>query len=354
MKFLDEIELSVEAGHGGAGSVHFLHEKYREFGGPDGGDGGRGGDVYIEANSGMQSLGHFLYMQSYHAGDGEPGRGKNKTGKDGEDLIIQVPLGTQIVDPLHLEILGDLIRPGMRILVAVGGKGGLGNQHFANSVNQAPRYAQPGLPGEKRRLHLNLKLIADVGLIGLPNAGKSTLLAAVSRSHPKIADYAFTTLVPNLGVVESRDHRRFILADIPGIIEGASRGAGLGLSFLRHIERVKVMLYVIDVNSIDPIAELQMLRSELGSYSEALLCRPSFVILNKMDTIDYDDAFAGDVIRSLSDPALWQDSPEPRFYPVSAREHEGLNDLIHTLFELFENEVTLAEEMLPGGNAQNE
>jgi len=347
MKFVDEIDLEVRAGHGGPGSVHFLHEKYREYGGPDGGDGGRGGDVCIAANPGIQTLGHLLSHNDYRAPDGEAGKSKKRSGKDADDLVVEVPLGTQIVDVETGETIGDLIRPGMRVVVARGGKGGLGNHHFATSVNQAPSYAQPGLPGEKKTLRLNLKLIADVGLIGLPNAGKSTLLDAVSSSHPRIADYAFTTLVPNLGVIENHEHRRFILADIPGIIEGASRGTGLGLSFLRHIERVGIVLYILDITSIDPRADLVMLRNELRSYSSELLNRPSFIVLNKMDEIEFDETFAETLVEELCDPELWHPGV-PRTFFISAREKRGLDPLLDAIFELFRDQNTLAERMLPG------
>ena len=348
MKFIDEIDIHVKAGNGGEGIVHFLHEKYREFGGPDGGDGGRGGDVYLKANSGIVTLGHLLKHDTYRAGDGEPGRGKNRTGKDGVDLIIQLPQGTVVDDIDAGETLGELTRHDSQILVARGGRGGLGNQHFSSSVNQAPRYAKPGLPGEEKYLRLNLKLIADAGLIGLPNAGKSTLLDAVSRSHPRIADYAFTTLTPNLGVLEGENERRLIIADIPGIIEGAHKGAGLGLSFLRHIERVMVIIYVLDVTSMDPVSDLRMLQSELASYSEELMLRPAMVLLNKMDCIDYDEEFARSIVEKLKDKSLWKGKEKPKFLTLSAKERHGLDEFHNTLFGMFRDNATLAEKMLPG------
>ncbi len=347
MKFVDEVEIMVRGGKGGPGVVHFLREKYREFGGPDGGDGGRGGDVYLYANSGMQTLGHLIRRPILAAQNGAPGAAQKCSGLTGEDLTIHVPLGTQVEDADTGEIIGDLDRAEKKLLVAKGGKGGLGNQHFANSVNQAPEYAQPGLPGDEKRLRLNLKLIADVGLVGLPNAGKSTLIAAVSRSHPKIADYAFTTLIPNLGMVYGPEYRRLLLADIPGIIEGASKGAGLGLSFLRHIERVRAIVYVMDISSLDPVGELEMLRSELASYSQDLLERKTLIVLNKMDVIDYDPAFAADAIRRLSDPALWQAPARgvPEILTISAKENTGTDVLVTKLFEIFP-EPTFAELML--------
>jgi GTP-binding protein len=349
MKFIDEIDLHVKAGNGGVGIVHFLHEKYREYGGPDGGDGGCGGDIYLKVNSGILTLGHLLKHDTYKAQDGEPGKSKNKTGSDGEDLIIQLPQGTVVEDIDGGEVLGELTRPDSIFLVARGGKGGLGNQHFASSVNQAPRFAKPGLPGEEKYLRLNLKLIADAGLIGLPNAGKSTLLDAVSRSHPRIADYAFTTLTPNLGVLESENERRLIIADIPGIIEGAHKGAGLGLSFLRHIERVRVIIYVLDVTSMDAVSDLRMLQSELSSYSEELMNRPAMVLLNKMDCIDYDEEFARNIIEKLKEKSLWKKNKQkPQFLTLSAKEKHGLEAFYKKLFGMFEGSSTLAEKMLPG------
>ncbi len=346
MKFTDEIEIRVKGGHGGPGSVHFLREKYKEMGGPDGGDGGKGGDVWLMAHGGTQTLGHFFNSQVFSASAGESGRGKNCYGSNGEDLVLRVPVGTVVLDTDSLEELGDLIHDGDKLLVAKGGKGGLGNQHFVNSVNQSPQYAQPGLPGEDRVLLLRLKLLADVGLIGLPNAGKSTLLDAVSRSHPKIADYAFTTLVPNIGVVEGPDYRRFMLADIPGIIEGAHKGVGLGLSFLRHIERVEVMVYVIDASSMHPAEDLKMLRQELASYSGELLHRRSLIVLNKMDLADYDHSLAAEITEELKDPAIWGSKENiPDIIYISAMERSGLDQLIDAVFRLLP-EATFAETML--------
>lgn len=345
MKFVDELEISVQGGHGGPGSVHFLREKFRPFGGPDGGDGGKGGDVYITSHSSIPALGHLYGRSHFHAPAGEPGRGKNCHGSDGSDIEIRVPVGTEIIDLDTEEVVGDLDRAGMKILAARGGKGGLGNSNFANSVNQAPVYAQPGLQGDSRRLQLKLKLLADCGFVGLPNAGKSTLLAALSRSHPKIADYAFTTLTPNLGVAEGEDLRRVLLADIPGIIEGASRGAGLGLSFLRHIERVKLIVFVLDIGSLDPVAQLGMLKNELESYSKELLKRPAIVVMNKMDEINYDYEFAETAAAPLRKKDLWKKSGVPPIVFVSALEKKGTGDLLKIIFSFFK-EPTFAEAML--------
>ena len=346
-KFVDEIEITVRAGHGGAGSVHFVRKWGDPYDGPDGGDGGRGGDVYIAAHPSMQQLGHFLKQNLYAAERGHPGRENRMHGKDGGDITLNVPPGTIVIDVDTEEELGDLTRPDSVIKVAKGGKGGLGNSHFATSTNQAPRYAQPGLAGDERRLSLQLKLLADAGLIGLPNAGKSTLLSAVSGNHPKIAGYAFTTLTPNLGVVQDEDEtRRLLLADIPGIIEGASRGAGLGLSFLRHIERVRVMVYVLDITSLDPAADLAMLQAELETYSSELLRRPALVMFNKADLIDYDHDLFLEVSAAVRDPALWHAGVVPEVQLISADKGDGRDEFIDALFQ-YVPAPSLAEEMLP-------
>lgn len=348
MKFVDEIEIRIRAGHGGPGCVSFLREKFRPQGGPDGGDGGRGGDVYLVADPSMLSLGHLRRSRLYAAPNGEGGSGNQRSGAGGAPIEIRVPVGTQAIDAESGQMLADLDRSEMRLLAARGGKGGLGNQHFASSVNQAPTHAQPGMPGEERRILLNLKLLADVGLVGLPNAGKSTLLAAVSRTHPKIADYAFTTLTPNIGIVETSGERRLLLADIPGIIEGASRGHGLGLSFLRHIERVRVILYVVDIGSLDHAAEVALLRHELRQYSPALLDRPAIVVLNKADLAAYDQAMIAEISAPLRDAAVWPErDAAPPVLAVSALEKHGLEALLETLFALLP-EATLAEQALPG------
>ncbi len=347
MKFIDEIEIRVRAGHGGAGSVHFLREAGKQFGGPDGGDGGRGGDVYIEAHPSLQQLGSFMKQSLYAAENGEPGSANRCSGANGADITLRVPLGTIILDADTDEVLGDLTRPDAKIRVVEGGMGGLGNQHFATSINQAPRHAQPGIAGGERRIILSLKLLADAGLIGLPNAGKSTLLGAVSGSHARIADYAFTTLSPNLGVVEDESkHRRLLLADIPGIIEGASRGAGLGLSFLRHIERVRVMVYVLDITSIEPAAELKMLQAELTTYSPELVRRPALVVFNKADLIEYDSDFFQEIAKAVRDPALWHEGVVPEVLLLSAVQGRGREEFIASLFQ-FVPEPSLAEQMLP-------
>ncbi len=285
-RFTDTISLSVKAGNGGPGAVSFFREKYIPKGGPDGGDGGKGGDVYLEASNSYTNLSHLFRDRVYNAEKGRQGMGLNRHGAGGKDLTIKVPPGTEIYDAATGEFLHDLLKEGDRVLIACGGIGGRGNAFFKSSTHQAPRFAQPGMPGEGKNLTLNLKLIADVGLVGLPNAGKSTLLAALTNAKPRIADYPFTTLVPNLGVVQKEDGTTYKIADIPGIIEGAHRGHGLGLSFLRHIERVKVILYLIDVQEQDPLYNLNLLRAELESYNRELLSRPSAVLVTKIDLAD--------------------------------------------------------------------
>lgn len=285
-RFTDTISLSVKAGNGGPGAVSFFREKYIPKGGPDGGDGGKGGDVYLEASNSYTNLSHLFRDRVYSAEKGRQGMGLNRHGAGGKDLTIKVPPGTEIHDAATGEFLHDLLKEGDRVLIACGGIGGRGNAFFKSSTHQAPRFAQPGMPGEEKNLTLNLKLIADVGLVGLPNAGKSTLLAALTNAKPRIADYPFTTLVPNLGVVQKEDGTTYKIADIPGIIEGAHRGHGLGLSFLRHIERVRVILYLIDVQEQDPLYNLNLLRDELESYNRELLSRPSAVLVTKIDLAD--------------------------------------------------------------------
>jgi len=288
-KFTDMITVRVRAGKGGAGCVSFRREKYIPKGGPDGGDGGKGGDVSLEASPRYYNLSHLFPDRLYRAEDGKPGMGNNRHGKDGKDLTVYVPPGTQVIDGGSGDLLSDLVAEGDRILVARGGRGGRGNAFFKSSTNQAPRYAQPGVAGEERCVSLNLKLIADVGLVGLPNAGKSTLLSRLTNANPKIADYPFTTLIPNLGVVQRRDETWYTIADIPGIIEGAHRGHGLGLSFLMHIERVKVLLFTIDITDDDFSLVLELLRSELREYSDELLTKPCCVVLTKADLVGADE-----------------------------------------------------------------
>jgi GTP-binding protein len=294
--FLDRAVIDVIAGSGGGGCVSFRREKYVPFGGPDGGDGGKGGDVTLAVEPQHTTLRDFRYRKMFRAERGQPGQGSGKTGRSGEDLVIPVPPGTLVFDDETGTLLEDMTRPGQRAVVARGGRGGRGNQRFATSTNRAPRQHDEGDPGETRRIRLELKLIADVGLVGFPNAGKSTFLSRISDARPKIADYPFTTLVPHLGVVYLPDHREIVVADIPGILEGAHEGKGLGLEFLRHIERTRVLLFLVDVTSPDPAADFATLQSELRSYGHELVERPYRIVLTKADLVEgarVPDGFAG-------------------------------------------------------------
>ena len=284
--FVDRAKIYVKAGNGGNGIVSFRREKYVPRGGPDGGDGGRGGDVIVRVNPHLQTLLDYRYKQHFKADRGAHGQGSNKTGKSGKNLIIHVPPGTIIKDFETAEIIADLIEPGESVVVAKGGKGGRGNARFATPTNQAPRTSEPGTPGEEKTILLELKLIADVGLVGFPNAGKSTLLARVSRATPKIADYPFTTLKPNLGYVKIGDDFSFLMADIPGLIEGASDGKGLGLQFLRHIERTKLLLFLIDSTVEDVEKDYLILKNELSTYSKILVTKPKVIAFSKSDLLD--------------------------------------------------------------------
>ena len=285
MKFLDEAKIFLKSGDGGNGCISFRREKYVEYGGPDGGDGGRGGDLVFECASDLNTLIDFRYKQHFKAQRGTDGMGKNRSGPAGKPLVIKVPPGTQIFDEDRETLLADVTRPGQKVVFLKGGNGGFGNTHFKSSTNQAPRRANPGLEGEERWVWLRLKLIADAGLVGLPNAGKSTFLAACTRAHPKIADYPFTTLHPNLGVVAVED-RTFVLADIPGLIEGASEGAGLGTRFLGHVERCRVLLHLVDGTQENVGEAYETVRAELEAYGGGLATKTEIVALNKIDALD--------------------------------------------------------------------
>lgn len=288
-KFTDVINIRIKAGHGGPGSVSFRREKYVPKGGPDGGDGGKGGDVYVVADRRYYNLSHFFPDRVYSAENGQTGMGRNRYGNDGEDLVIKVPPGTVIYNDETDEIIADMIEEDKPFRIATGGIGGKGNAFFKTSTHQTPRFAQDGMPGEEFDVKLNLKLIADIGLVGLPNAGKSTLLAAITNANPKIGDYPFTTLTPNLGVVQYDDGVVYKIADIPGIIEGAHMGHGLGLSFLQHIERVRCIFYIIDVSGEDLKYTLELLKNELATYNEDLLNRESRILLSKIDLISAEE-----------------------------------------------------------------
>ena len=305
MKFVDEARVRVQAGNGGRGSTSFRREKFVPLGGPDGGDGGGGGNVYLRAVSGINTLADFRIEKTYRAQHGEPGSSNDCFGRGGEDLYVPVPIGTIVKDSETNEELGDLTHHGGTLLVARGGKGGWGNQKFKSSTNRSPRQYGPGLPGEKRTLHLEMKVIADVGLLGLPNAGKSTLIRAVSAARPKVADYPFTTLYPNLGVVDVGQHRSFVMADIPGLIEGAAEGAGLGIRFLKHLQRTRVLLHLVDIAPLDPdadpVRDARAIVAELKKFDKELAAKPRWLVLNKRDLMPDDEAEkrARAIVRSL-------------------------------------------------------
>jgi GTP-binding protein len=308
MKFLDQVKIYVRSGNGGGGAVSFRREKYIEYGGPDGGDGGRGGDVWIEAVEGLNTLIDFRYTQHFKAGTGVHGMGRNRHGAAGEDVVLKVPVGTEVLDD-DKNLIVDMDHAGQRVLLAAGGNGGWGNVHFKGPVNQAPRHANPGLEGQELAIWLRLKLIADVGLVGLPNAGKSTFLAAASAARPKIADYPFTTLAPNLGMVDLSVGERFILADIPGLIEGASEGAGIGTRFLGHVERTAVLVHLVDGTQEDVALAWRTVRHELEAYGEGLEDKTEILALNKIDALDEEtiaekaaelEAAAGVKVRRVS------------------------------------------------------
>jgi GTP-binding protein len=295
MKLVDEAEITVTAGNGGNGCVGFRREKFIPLGGPDGGDGGDGGSVWLEATENLNTLVDFRHQKQFRAQRGENGMGQQRYGKGGEDAVIRVPVGTLVINVDTDEVIGDLTRHGDRLLVAKGGKGGLGNMHFKSSVNRAPRKATPGEEGEQRTLKLELKLLADVGLLGFPNAGKSTLIRAVSAATPKVADYPFTTLYPNLGVVSVEPARSFVIADIPGLIEGAAEGAGLGALFLRHIQRTRLLLHLVEIEPLDgsdAVAQVRAIERELEKFDAGLMDKPRWLLLNKADLLTPEDAQA--------------------------------------------------------------
>lgn len=328
MKFVDYVKIYIKAGDGGRGCVSFRREKYVPKGGPDGGDGGKGGDIIIKAYSELHTLLDHKYQKNYKAERGQHGKGSNMKGKDGEDLIIKVPVGTVIKDGETEEILADLDEEGKEFIAAKGGKGGLGNAHFATPTHQTPRFAQPGEPGEEKSIILELKLLADVGLIGLPNAGKSTLISVVSSAKPKIADYPFTTLTPVLGVVKYGEYNSFVIADIPGLIEGAHEGAGLGHQFLRHVERTSLLLHLVDISdhlTTDPVQDFEKIQKELVLYNPELIKKPLAVAGTKTDL-----AYEGKRLKKLK---KYCEKKGIDFFPISAVKKEGINKLIEYLAE---------------------
>jgi GTP-binding protein len=288
MKFLDQCKIYIRSGDGGAGAVSFRREKFIPNGGPDGGDGGRGGDVWIEAVEGLNTLIDYRYQQHFRAGTGGHGMGRDRHGANGPNVELRVPVGTEVLDEDKETLIADLAHVGARLRLAAGGNGGFGNAYFKGPVNRAPRHANPGLPGEERAIWLRLKLIADIGLVGLPNAGKSTFLAAVSAATPKIADYPFTTLTPNLGVVDLSANERFVIADIPGLIEGAAEGAGLGTRFLGHVERCSALIHLVDATAEDVAGDWRTVRGELEAYGAGIVDKPELVALSKIDALTED------------------------------------------------------------------
>ena len=322
MKFLDEAKIYLKAGDGGNGACSFRHEKFVEFGGPDGGCGGKGADIVFEAKSNLNTLIDFRYQQHFKAPRGQNGAGRNRTGAGGKDLIINVPVGTEIVMDDGKTVLCDMTAEGQRFIVAKGGMGGRGNEFFKTSTNQAPEFAEEGQPGEELWVWLRLKLIADIGLVGLPNAGKSTFLTAVTRARPKIADYPFTTLHPNLGVA-SVDGKEILIADIPGLIEGASEGAGLGDKFLKHVERCGALIHLIDATAEDVVASYKTIRHELENYSSSLASKPEIVVLNKADAVLPEEM--ADKVKSL------KKTTKKDVFVISGVAHTGLTDLLRAL-----------------------
>jgi GTPase len=320
VKFIDEATIIVQSGHGGPGCVSFRRERFVPKGGPDGGDGGKGGDVILKAASNKRTLFHLKFKKEYKAENGQAGQGSQKYGRSGNDQVIEVPVGTLVRDADSGQLLFDLVTPEEPVVVARGGRGGRGNLHFKTSTHRTPRFAQPGEPGERLLLSLELKLIADVGIVGLPNAGKSTLISAVSSARPKIADYPFTTLTPNLGVVSVKNAEPYVVADIPGLIAGAHEGAGLGIRFLRHVERTRLLIHLLDAGELDendPLAPYRIIRRELSLHSDSLARKPELVVLNKLD-LTGSDHLADLFCRAM---------PDREVFRISAATREGLDRL---------------------------
>lgn len=346
MKFVDEAVIRVEAGDGGNGCASFRREKYIPKGGPDGGDGGDGGDVYLLADENLNTLIDYRFERSFRAERGENGRGSNCTGKRGQDITLKVPVGTRAVDEETGETLGDLTQHGQKMLVAKGGFHGLGNTRFKSSVNRTPYQKTPGTPGEKRELRLELMLLADVGMLGMPNAGKSTFIRAVSAARPKVADYPFTTLVPSLGVVRMDSERSFVVADIPGLIEGAADGAGLGIRFLKHLERCRVLLHIIDINPVDgsdPADNARIIVSELEQYSEMLAAKPRWLVFNKVDLMSEEEA--NERIAKIVADLEW----EGDYYTISAATGKNVTPLCWDIMQLIESLPKESEQQAPAG-----
>jgi GTP-binding protein len=331
MKFVDEATIDVVAGDGGGGCASFRREKFIPFGGPNGGDGGRGGSIHVVADPNLNTLIDYRYARRHEARNGEAGRGSDQFGAAGDDIVLRMPVGTILTDLETGQVVGELLIPGERLLICKGGDGGFGNLHFKTSTNRAPRQKTPGWPGEQKKLRLELRVLADVGLLGMPNAGKSTLIAAISNARPKIADYPFTTLHPNLGVVRVGPEQSFVVADIPGLIEGAAEGAGLGHQFLRHLQRTRLLLHLVDMapfdDGIDPVAQARAIVKELKKYDPALHAKPRWLVLNKMDMVDADHrvALVRDFVKRVRSKAP--------VFEVSALTREGLEPLLKAIYK---------------------
>ena len=345
MKFVDEAFIDISAGDGGAGCVSFRHEKYKEFGGPNGGDGGRGGHVFAVADPNLNTLVDYRYSRRHDAKRGQHGMGSDMFGAAGDDITLKVPVGTIITDAESGEFLYELLTPGEGITIATGGDGGFGNMRFKSAINRAPRQKTPGWPGEKKSLKLELKVLADVGLLGMPNAGKSTLITAISNARPRIADYPFTTLHPNLGVVRVGPEQSFVVADLPGLIEGASEGAGLGHLFLRHLQRTRLLLHVVDMapfdDSVDVVVQARAIVNELKKYDQALYRKPRWLVLNKLDMVPIEERAARvkDVVRRL------------RFkgpvFEISALNHQGCDALVKAVYKHVQAQQVLEQPPAP-------
>lgn len=331
MKFVDEATIDVAAGDGGNGCASFRHEKYKEFGGPDGGDGGRGGHLLAVADASLNTLVDFRFTRRFEAHRGEHGKGSDMFGVKGDDIVLKMPVGTIIADAETGEVLHELLQPGEQVTLAKGGDGGFGNMHYKSSTNRAPRQKTPGWAGEKRTLKLELKVLADVGLLGMPNAGKSTLISAISNARPKIADYPFTTLHPNLGVVRVAPEKSFVVADVPGLIEGASEGAGLGHQFLRHLQRTRLLLHMVDVapfdEGVDPVAQAKAIVAELKKFDQKLYEKPRWLVLNKLDMVPTEEreARVKDIVKRLK--------YKGPVFEISALTREGCELLVQKIYQ---------------------
>jgi GTP-binding protein len=352
VKFVDEAQILVSAGNGGNGCISFRREKFIPLGGPDGGDGGNGGSVWLQADENLNTLIDFRHQRQYRAQRGQNGMGRQMFGKAGEDVLIRVPVGTEVINVETDEIIGDLTRHGERLLVAQGGVGGKGNVHFKSSVNRAPRKAGQGTPGEEREIRLELKLLADVGLLGFPNAGKSTFIRAVSAATPKVADYPFTTLYPNLGVVSVETDRSFVIADIPGLIEGAADGAGLGAQFLRHVQRTRLLLHLVDLapfdEQVDPVQQVRAIEAELRKHDPAMLEKPRWLVMNKADLLPEDERQAR--ARAVVEALDWKDP----WFLVSAIGREGTWPVVLKVQQFFDDQKAAALEAAQDAAARAE